>query len=170
MNEAKFGNLSISSYKFGLLKWVYSVIHHTLPILFPLTNNSTTMDKLLEILSFLPKESVGVIAVFGALFYLLYLFYKSSERRLDKLFEDKQTLFQHFIESEESRFEKLMQRHSEEEMRRYKALEKLIETQQMTVAILARVELKVDTMNQKIDGFGSRIDSLHIETLKALNK
>jgi len=128
------------------------------------------MDKLLEILSFLPKESVGVIAVFGALFYLLYLFYKSSERRLDKLFEDKQTLFQHFIESEESRFEKLMQRHAEEEMRRYKALEKLIETQQMTVAILARVELKVDTMNQKIDGFGNRIDSLHIETLKALNK
>jgi len=128
------------------------------------------MDKLLEILSFLPKESVGVIMVSGALFYLLYLFYKSSERRLDKLFEDKQTLFQRFIESEESRFEKLMQRHAEEEMRRYKALEKLIETQQMTVAILARVELKVDTMNQKIDGFGNRIDSLHIETLKALNK
>ncbi len=124
----------------------------------------------MEWIQLISREGITAVTLFSTMFYFLYLFYKSSEKRLDKLFEDKKTLFQHFIESEEARFEKLMQRHAEEEMRRYKALEKLIETQQMTVAILARVELKVDTMTQKIDGFGNRIDSLHIETLKVLNK
>jgi len=114
----------------------------------------------MEWIQFLSKEGITAVTLFGTMFYFLYLFYKSSEKRLDKLFDDKQSLFEQLIRSEEERFEKLMERHAEEEARRYKALEKMIETQQMSIAILARIELKVDTMTQKIDGFGNRIDSL----------